>query len=174
MMDTAACVAWWRRLQPNLPDGSPNPTGDRGTIARLRRCASVTEAMQEKAAIDLFHALGCKNPRDLTVVGLAAAVLATVRQADTVRFPRAIGPTDPAHPETARVKPLRFRRLMEAATPDERLMAFRRAIGLVDGAANLFSLSEALLNWNEDLRLRWIYEYWSATERRDTAPATAA
>jgi CRISPR system Cascade subunit CasB len=60
------------------------------------------------------------------------------------------------------MKPLRFRRLMEAETPDERLTAFRRLVALAGGRVNVRNLAAALLAWNEDLRTRWIYDYWNA------------
>lgn len=160
----SAAAAWWRRLQENRADR-----------ARLRRCASVIDAMQEPAAIDLFRTLGYTDPKRLPAAALAAAVLASVREAAPSRpsFPRAIGPTDMTKPETAAVKPLRFRRLMEAATPDEQLLSFRRAVGLLGGRAPLESLAEGLLNDHEERRLRWIFDYWNATERPAAAQDAA-
>jgi CRISPR system Cascade subunit CasB len=155
---------WWRRLQPVL-DGKRNPLADRAALARLRRCASVREAMQEPATIGLFRALGWHNPAHLPKVALTAAVLASVREAGHGHFARAIGPKDPSKPETALVKPLRFRRLMEAATSDERLTAFRRAVTLAGGTANPADLAAALLDWSERRRMDWIFDYWNAADR---------
>ena len=78
--------------------------------------------MQDPATIALFRRCGATGPNDLPAIGLAAAVLAHVREdqpAQTVA--RQIGPDTPEKPETALLKPLRFRRLMEATTDDERL-----------------------------------------------------
>ena len=69
-------AAWWRELQPDPARDKP---GDRAALARLRRCATVAEAMQEQATIALFRRCGGTGPRELPVVGLAAAVLAHVR-----------------------------------------------------------------------------------------------
>jgi CRISPR system Cascade subunit CasB len=60
------------------------------------------------------------------------------------------------------LKPLRFRRLMEATTGDERLTAFRRLIALAGGALNLTDLADALLDWSEWTQRRWVYDYWNA------------
>ena len=89
--------------------------GDRAALARLRRCATVAEAMQDPATIALFRRCGATGPNDLPAIGLAAAVLAHVRQDQPAqRVARQIGPDNPEKPETALLKPLRFRRLMEA------------------------------------------------------------
>ena len=94
-------------------------------------------------------------------------MLANVREAAPPfpPFARAIGPIDMAKPETAPVKPLRFRRLIEADTPNDRLLAFRRAVALLGGKVPLNSLAEALLDWSPERRQRWIFDYWNATER---------
>ena len=165
---------WWRRLQPYLPNEVRNPQGDRAALARLRHCRSVSAAMQEPATIGLFRALGWHSPAHLPKVALTAAVLASVRTAGRDRFARAIGPESPSQPETALVKPLRFRRLMEADTDDERLTAFRRAVALADGTADPADLAGALLDWSERRRMDWIFEYWNAADRpvgRQTANA---
>jgi CRISPR system Cascade subunit CasB len=154
-----AAVSWWREMQPD-PPARP---GDRAAVARLRRCATVAEAMQDPAAIALFRRLGATVPDDLPGVGLAAAVLAHVRDdrpAHTVA--RRVGPDSPDKPETALLKPLRFRRLMEASTDDERLTAFRRLVALAGGTLSVADLSEALLDWDDKRRQRWVYDYWNA------------
>jgi CRISPR system Cascade subunit CasB len=164
-----SAAAWWRRLQPTFANGESNPQGDRAALARLRRCTSIAEAMQEPATIELFRALGWRDAKHLPKVALAAAVLASVREAGRGSFAHAIGPNAPSEPETALVKPLRFRRMMEAGTEDERLLAFRRAIALAGGTANPVDLANALLFWTEERRRDWIFEYWNAAAR---APAT--
>lgn len=163
---------WWRRLQPNFSNEERNPQGDRAALARLRRCGSVNDAMQEPATIGLFRALGWHSPDLLPKVALTAAVLASVRKPGRGRFARAIGPESPSQPETALVKPLRFRRLMEADTDDERLTAFRRTVALADGTADPADLAGALLDWSERRRMDWIFEYWNAADR-PVAPQTA-
>ena len=159
-----AAAEWWRDLQPDRarkrPDERP---GDRAALARLRRCASVGEAMLEPATIALFRRCGATDPDDLPAIGLAAAVLAHVRaDAPGPSVARQLGPDQPDKPETAKLKPLRFRRVIEAATPDERLIALRRLVALAGGSLDLHDLTDALLNWSDKRRQRWVYDYWNA------------
>jgi CRISPR type I-E-associated protein CasB/Cse2 len=56
--------------------------------------------------------------------------------------------------------PLRFQRLIEAATPDEQLTAFRRAVIQNDREANVYDLAESLLHWGDLRRQSWLYDYY--------------
>jgi len=164
-----AATSWWREMQP---DHSKGRSGDRAALARLRRCATVAEAMQDAATISLFRRCGATGPNDLPAIGLAAAVLAHVRQDQPAqKVARQVGPDSPEKPETALLKPLRFRRLMEATTDDERLTAFRRLVALAGGTLNLTDLSNALLDWSEWTQRRWIYDYWNAGQPAERAGA---
>ena len=156
-LNPTAAATWWRELQPT--DTRP---GDRAALARLRRCSTVAEAMLDPETIGLLQRCGGTSHRDLPDAGLAAAVLAHVREddQDNRSIARRIGPTDLDHPETALVKVVRFRRLIEATTHDERLTAFRRLAGITDGKLNVLDLSRALLRWDEELLRRWTFDYW--------------
>lgn len=155
-----AAVGWWRDLQPTSPVGK---RGGRGAVARLRRCATVGDAMLEPEAIALFRACEAEGPYDLPAIALTAAVLVHVRtDAPGLSVARQVGPTDLSKPETAKFKPLRFRRLMESAEPDDRLLAFRRLVSLADGTLNVRDLADALLDWSDKRRQRWTYDYWNA------------
>ena len=72
-----AAASWWREMQPDRDRKLP---GDRAALARLRRCVTVAEAMQDPAAIALFRRCGATGPNDLPAIGLAAAVLAHLRK----------------------------------------------------------------------------------------------
>lgn len=158
--ESEAAVSWWRALQPDPERKRP---GDRAALARLRRVSSVAEAMQEPATIALFRRIGAKGAEALPDVAVLAAVLAHVREDVLTRSAaRLVGPDDPDKPETAVMSPLRFRRLMEAREPDERLVAFRRMAALAGGRLPVRDLAETLLDWSEERRSRWVYEYWNA------------
>ena len=145
------------------PDHAKGRSGDRAALARLRRCSTVAEAMQDQLRDLLFRRCGATGPNYLPAIGLAAAVLAHLRQdQSTQKVARQVGPESPEKPGTALLKPLRFRRLMEATTYDERLTVFRRLIVLAGGTLNLTDLADALLDWSERTRLRWVYDYWNA------------
>jgi CRISPR system Cascade subunit CasB len=161
----ALALSWWSGLQPSAPGG-----GDRGALASLRRCSCVAEAMGEPASIALFRALGFFSPERFPDAALLAAVLAHVREhAPNARFARAIGPQQAD--DDALVSALRFRRLMQAETHDELLIAFRRAIALARGVAHVSDLARGLLHWNEETRTRWVFDYWNATDRTTEKPA---
>ena len=138
--------------------------------------------MQEPAALLLFRMVGATGPDDLSHIGLAAAVLAHVRSDKPgTSVARLIGPDSLESPETALLKPLRFRRLIEAEEGDERLTAFRRLVALADGSLPVRDLAGALLDWNDKRRTRWVFEYWNtqppasvAADPQTAPPATPA
>ena len=158
-------LTWWRALQPNPEAENPaNRTGDRAALARLRRCGTVSEAMLEPETLRLFQAVGTDGATDLPNVALAAAILARVREDQPgTSVARVVGPGSIETPETALLKPLRFRRLMEADGLDERLVSFRRLVALAGGKLPVRDLAEALLHWSMPLRTRWVFEYWNTT-----------
>ncbi|UFN49150.1 type I-E CRISPR-associated protein Cse2/CasB [Roseomonas sp. OT10] len=167
-----ATVAWWRQLQPD----PPHRAGDRGALARLRRCASVAEAMNEPATIDLARRCGVRHPDALVEVALAAAVLAHLREdRQGMTVARQVGPQNgPEALDTALMKPLRFQRMMTAVTPDERLAAMRRLVALAGGALNLRDLAGALLYWTEERRRHWTYDYWGVGQPANPRPSPNA
>lgn len=164
-----AASSWWHGLQPDPAQGRP---GDRAALARLRRAATVAEAMTEPAAIALFRRIGATGPDRLPEIALLATVLAHVREdAREGSVARCLGPEYPDAPETALMSPLRFRRLLEATTDDERLTAFRRMVALAGGTLPLRDLARSLLRWNDATRRRWIYDYWNAGQPAAKEPA---
>ena len=153
-----AAARWWRGLQPYTETGQRNPTADRAALARLRR-ADLLSAMTDPATFGLFRDLGRHRPEDLPDVALCAAILAGVR--DELPPPRqrehparTLGPPSSEAVDQAVLKPLRFRRLIEADTPEERLILLRRAVALVGGAINVRELAAACLDWSERRRQR--------------------
>jgi CRISPR system Cascade subunit CasB len=121
------------------------------------------DLMAEPETIGLFRHIGATSFADLPGIALLAGVLSHVREDRQARsVARLLGPERPDVSETAVMSPLRFRRLLEASEPDERLMAFRRMVGLAGGAVPVFDLVRSLLDWSEERRRRWIYDYWNA------------
>jgi len=156
---------WWRGLQPYFSKGQRNPGADRAALARLRR-ADLLSAMQDPATFALFHALGRQRPNELPEVALCAAVLACIageRTAAPREHPaRSLGPPSLDRAEQAAMKPLRFRRLIEAEAPEDRLTAFRRAVQLAGQRLNPNEVAAACLDWSQARRQRWIFEYYNA------------
>lgn len=172
--ETVAAAAWWRALQP---DAGAGRGGGRAALARLRR-SDLLGAMDDEATFALFHALGLTRADDLPAVALCAAVLAAVRQDEPGLHPaRALGPPPGGPLEGAPMKPLRFRRLIEAETEEERLTLLRRAVQLADRKLSVQGLAEACLAWSERCRRHWIFECHNAgraAPRADVATGTVS
>jgi CRISPR system Cascade subunit CasB len=165
-----AAAAWWRALQPDPARRNPRDRpGDRGALARLRRCHHPLDAAAEPAALDLARRLGVRSGGDPALADAlaAAVVLAGVRASDP-------GGPHPARRLGSGERPLmsrlRLARLLAADTPEERLTGFRRAVALAGGAADGAALAEALLDWPGQ-RVRWAFEYHAAEPPPGPAPA---
>ena len=160
--DARNTARWWRGLLPYSADGSPNPSADRAALARLRR-ADLISAMQDPETFALFNVLGRRHDHELPNVALCAGVLAGVREDRADQHPaRTLGPPSTDAVEQAAMKPLRFRRLIEADTPEERLLMLRRAVQLAAHKLNVRELAAACLDWSDGRRQRWIFEYYNA------------
>lgn len=161
-------AGWWHDLQPS--DTRGGGPGDRGALARLRRCATVMEAASEPATIGLCRRLG-GNEGDLDRVALIAAVLAHVR-AD-IPGPRVARQIGRQRDGSAVMSDLRFRRLLQAETEDERLAAFRRLVAIADRTLNVSDLAGSLWNWSDERRRRaWIYAYHDAPDGQTQGEAS--
>lgn len=163
-------VLWWQGLQP---DPDKKQQGNRGALARLRRCASVTEALFEPETQALVRNCGGKGDFELCRLALVAAVLAHVRRnAPGLPVARQIGPVDTHDDAAALCKPVRFRRVLDAETYDECLRVFRRLVVLAGNGVDIADLARALLTWpreearddvvRDKIRRQWVYHYWNA------------
>lgn len=169
---------WWRRLQPLTADGEPNPRTDRAALAGLRRTAILADALVEPAVLDLYQRLGFGREEvsyRLPWVAATALVLAHVRkeassrEGQRVPSPAAqVGrPHLGADFTEAPVKPLRFRRLLQARQPEELVRELRRLVQLADREVDVGQLATAILSWphpewGERVRTRWAYDYHGA------------
>lgn len=176
----AIALNWWRGLQPNKPNGDPNPTADRATLARLRRAPDPTGILGERRVLDLYGRLGYSRGQVeelLPWVAVTAMVLAHVREHDPGRNPpRAVGPKrGDGKGETARLKPLRFRRLLLTRDPPDVARDMRRLVDLADHSKlDVGKLAGALLSWGgprgDNIRTLWAYDYYDAG---DSAPVAS-
>lgn len=151
---------WWNLYRPD--EGA-----SRADFARLRRCASPTEALLEPAAYDLVCRIaGDDARRDWRAMqaATAAAVLAHVREDDPgMPFATRLGQSsDRTGGQQPVMSPLRFARLIDAAPGQEQLDAFRRAVQLARRQANVEDIGQALLWWNERTRIDWTFHYHGA------------
>lgn len=148
---------WWHEL---VPDATTGRRGDRAVLARLRRAATPLEAAEEQETIDLARRLG-GGLRTLDDVAVCAAVLAHVRQDDGGPIARRVGPVPGDPTRRPLVSALRFRRLIQADTPEDKLIQFRRLLALADRKADVADLARALLDWSERRRRDWIFRYYA-------------
>ena len=144
---------WWRRLNP--PDGAQSGP-HRAALARMRRAATPIEVMQEPEALRLIARLRRHPDRVATLAG----VLAHVRESDDRRVARAIGRTALDNKQSALLSEGRFRRLLQVS--DHELMEqMRRLVRVAKGTLNVRDLSAAVLYWGDDVKKRWIFDYYN-------------
>ena len=161
-------ATWWRALQSSDKKGERR-SGDRGALARLRRCATVMDAAIEPVTLALCRRLGL-GEAGLDGAALLAAVLAHVRdERFDMTVARQIGMQRDG---TAVMSDLRFRRLLQADTPDERLIGFRRLVMLADRKLYVADLAAGLWRWGDEATQRhWIYAYHDAPDFQASADA---
>jgi CRISPR system Cascade subunit CasB len=172
-----AARAWWRSLQPDSPRKRP---GDPATLARLRRAATSTQALAEAETLRLWALLGVDRDR-LARVGTVARVLAHVRMAAEQgrrgSLVRSLGPTEFGKYETAKLKRLRFERLLATREEEELARAMIRLVQLAgrETAIEVGDLAVSILAWDEDTtRIAWALAYHDPTGVRAPAAATEA
>jgi CRISPR system Cascade subunit CasB len=170
----SAAWLWWKQLQPD------SPLADPGALARLRR-GDLLDAALEPATADLYRAIRPVLPGSredaYETVALIAAVLAHVRENNSrQRVARAAGAQNG---DTARVSPLRFRKILAVRGNADCLIAFRRLVALLDRSANIGDLAASLAEWNRDgagdrRRTRWAFDYYNAGEAAPSEAQTVA
>lgn len=151
---------WWLDLQDTTEDGRVNPRADRAARARLRR-ATPSKAITQDAVNRLYRILwgSVFAPWKMKLTVRIALVLAHVRKQDAKLFGEALGEGG----ENAVLKPLRFKRLLQAEDEEDIIREFRRAVELLGNAANVRDLARLLLNWpKEQTRTRFAFEYFGA------------
>ncbi|MBJ9296807.1 type I-E CRISPR-associated protein Cse2/CasB [Citrobacter werkmanii] len=148
----------------------------RGARASLRRSVTVNDVCLSEGFRSLLmqtHTLWKIEGQEwrFTALALTAAVAANVKKIDErQKFAAQLNGS---------MSELRFSRLCAVKTPDELLRQLRRAVKLLNGSLNLFSLAEDIFCWcreqddllnhhrrqqrpTEFLRIRWALEYYQA------------
>lgn len=168
----AAAKGWWRKWIPDVPGERARR---RSARARLRRAKTPLEIIQEPEALKLIAAFEQSHERDRAAV--LAGILAFVEEDDRTPVAQAIGrqSLDSNDPPPRMSEP-RFRRLLQTE-PHDLLDPMRRLLRLTKGAANVYDLSRAVLQWSDATRKRWIYLYHGVSDypgARGAAPADSA
>lgn len=148
----------------------------RGARASLRRSVTVNDVCLSEGFRTLLmqtHTLWKVEGQEwrFTALALTAALVANVKAIDErQKFAAQLNGS---------MSELRFSRLCAVKTPDELLRQLRRAVKLLNGSLNLFSLAEDIFCWcqeqddllnhhrrqqrpTEFLRIRWALEYYQA------------
>lgn len=146
---------WWRNLNPK---DFPQSGSERAALARIRRAATPVEVMLVPEALRLVALL----PKNRDRVAMLAGILAHVRESDERRVARAVGRTALDEDRTALLSEGRFRRLLQ--TPGGELMEpMRRLVRMMKGTVNVPDLASAVLYWGDDVKKRWIFDYYGVS-----------
>lgn len=177
---TRAVLEWWRSLQHD--SGS-----SRASAARLRRCASVFDALllpETHELIKAVHTAGGERlahdvDQRLAVLTMA---LAHVEKTSASPFAATLGRTsDGRVPNTQdgerpRFSPARFGALMRTARTrdwDGFTRALRRALAILgDTTFNVPGFIGDVLHMSDSTLQRWTYRYWQTSSPTESDHAT--
>jgi CRISPR system Cascade subunit CasB len=144
-----ALKEWYDALQKNT-----------GARARLRRAATPDDVAFEPELHRLLALLrpgfNVQHPTVRRKLQALAGLAARVREhSDESSFARQMAPV---------VSEPRFRRLLTTTSLEDRYAQLARVIQLLKGRVNLWSLADAVYDWDDDpdLRQQWAYEYYEA------------
>lgn len=159
---SALAFNWWAS---NLKSESRSEA--RALSARMRRATSELEVLSEKAVFELGQHLRLEySPRKLALI---AMTLAHVDETDNkASLAKRLGVGDPP----ALSKP-RFQTIIRTEDPIELAMQLRRALPLAGNRCNVSRLVRDLLNWNDETKARWWFDYFSVqfpTPESDDSP----
>jgi CRISPR type I-E-associated protein CasB/Cse2 len=176
----AAVLKWRRALQ--------NETGAaRAANARLRRAASVLDALMLEETLDLIKAVRHAEPWPPTGdfeqrLVLLAMTLAHIETDSKTPLARALGQTaagrTPAGEERPRLSPARFGALVRSARARDWAAfarALRRDLAILGNASiDVANLIRDVLFLNDATLRRWTYDYWQTRAPGDDEPSQSA
>lgn len=162
-----AAARWWQELSFEGDGISLRRSGGakRAALATLRRASGSVDALMIPEALDLYRRLREIDPRiDPDKVAAVAVALANLKpNRELLHAPsvsRAIGRSSFDERDSALLSEGRFRRLLQEEDAGL-LEAFRRLVRFMGGEANPASLADAILNWGDPVRKRWIFDYYA-------------
>ncbi len=143
---SAVAKWWWREI------GDREKPEARALAARLRRAVSDIDIAAEMKVHELANAHGLgKQALPL------ARVLAEIRADAGGVLAKRLGPglKDPV------LSQYRFNRLIRSED-STLIIALRRVLPMVDRACNVAVLTRDFLNWDEQTRIRWTFDYYNS------------
>jgi len=153
------CLSWWSR--------GIRPTEDTGDAKRnraaLRRVATPVEAVAVEAVHDLNarlaeagHDLRHRSDR-LMLIAVALAHLRShqPRRRAAIAFGEQVN-------DRRRLSAIRFEVLIRQRDPALLARPLVRALGIIDGRADVASLADDLFYWSDSVHTRWCFDYYGA------------
>jgi CRISPR system Cascade subunit CasB len=154
---------WWRGLEDARGDRAElrrchNPAEVALTGAFQRHCPAWRQLLSDRGNFEepLAAVVGllAHIKTDYSPVGLTDDFARQAPIAAQMAAPRSKG-------GGATVSELRFRRLLQQADLQSLYPALVRVLHLMGGRAHIASLADATFFWNDDVRKRWAYAYYS-------------
>lgn len=147
-------------------------TMDRGPSARLRRCHSPMEILLCEDFHNAKSFFDTARPQNPEILAAVIGLLAHAREGYAERkcfccgedndcqslsdkaFPNALARPLKKNNRRSPLSPARFQRLITCTTIDEFYAQLRRALALINFAPPIISLSNGILQWDEDQRCK--------------------
>jgi len=149
---------WWKGLEE-----------DRGERAVLRRAPRPTDVVFSPAYHRLLNHLRGKDYHvNREALAAVAGLLARVTDdtGNNKTFAEEMASPRSKDTDGARVKDLRFRRLLTVTVRDELYPMLIRVVRLLDNRVNLISMADSVYWWNENTRKEWAYDYYATAPQK--------
>ncbi|HAJ48714.1 MAG TPA: type I-E CRISPR-associated protein Cse2/CasB [Alphaproteobacteria bacterium] len=128
---------------------------DRALRAQLRRCKTADDALFAGEG-DAWRLVGQPKGAWFVPVMIAAIVMAHLKKTEGIKLASKLG-HDGVCSQT------RFRQLLLAKDVTELLPHLRRALKLAGEAAQPHDLARSILNWTDETKRRWAFDYFQAS-----------
>ena len=147
-LDYDAIAKWWWREM-----GDREKPEARALAARVRRASSDVDVAAEAKV----HELACAHGLRMRALRLAR-IMAEIRTDGGGVLAKRLGPglKEPV------LSQHRFNRLIRSEG-EVLVTALRRVLPMVDRTCNVAALVRDFLNWNEQTRIRWTFDYYNST-----------